>query len=114
MDNFWSGEAKEDLGQRAVRHLAMGTSSLLVVSASRFLFFSPLFSLPHNCGATNTCLAKTKAGGQKTMVGGREKKKMTIRDAVNGYLKVSGASHPSIDGEETILTQKKSSQPTGD
>ena len=48
------------------------------------------------------------------MVGGQEKKKMTIRDAVNGYLKVSGASHPSIDGEETILTQKKSSQPTGD
>ena len=38
----------------------------------------------------------------------------TMRDAVNGYLKVSGASHPSIDGEETILTQKKSSQPTGD
>ena len=30
--------------------------------------------LHHNCGATNTCLAKTKAGGQKTIVGGREKK----------------------------------------
>ena len=48
------------------------------------------------------------------MVGGRRRKKMTIRDAVNGYLKVSGAIHPYIDGEETILTQKKSSQPTGD
>ena len=39
---------------------------------------------------------------------------MTIRDAVNGYLKVIGASRLSIDGEETILTQKKISQPTGD
>ena len=40
------------------------------------------------------------------MVGGGGRK-MTICDAVNGYLKVSGASRPSIDGEETILTQKK-------
>lgn len=86
-----------------------------------FLFFlrysrclTAVRQLHHNCGATNTCLAKTKAGGQKTMVGGGGRRKMTIRDAVNGYLKVSGASHPSIDGEETILTQKKSSQPTGD
>ena len=70
--------------------------------------------LHHNCGATNTCLAKTKVGGAKNNGRGQEKKKMTIRDAVNGYLKVSGASHTSIDGEETILTQKKSSQPTGD
>ena len=41
------------------------------------------------------------------MVGGAGEEKMTIRNAVNGYLKVSGANHPSIDGEETILTQKK-------
>ena len=40
------------------------------------------------------------------MVGGG-RRKMTIRNAVNGYLKVSGASRPSIDGEETILSQKK-------
>ena len=39
---------------------------------------------------------------------------MIIRNAVNGYLKVSDASRPSVNGEETILTQKKSSQPTGD
>lgn len=48
------------------------------------------------------------------MVGRAGEEKMTIRDAVNGYLKVSGASHPSIVDEETILTQKNSSQPTDD
>ena len=32
---------------------------------------------------------------------------MIIRNAVDGYLKVSGASRPSIVGEETILSQKK-------
>ena len=110
---FWGREAKEGLEQRAVRYLAMGTKSLLVVSASRIFVFSPLFALHHSCGGTSICLVKTKAGGQQTMVGGG-RRKMTMPDAVNGYLKVIGASRPSIVGEETILTQKKSSQPTGD
>ena len=78
--NFWGGEAKEGLEQRAVRSLTMGTNSLLVVSVSRiFVFFSVILVAPqlwgnctttvrqlhHNCGATSICLVKTKIGDQK-------------------------------------------------
>ena len=34
-------------------------------------------------------------------------REFTMLDAVNDYLEASGANHPSIGGEETILAKEK-------